>query len=174
MKVYFRPYDKTIWLPDRCHEVEVSPGISHGGMTLRSLDHEHTWTMLDTVWFDHQKTGRVVELTSVNLLEYVPKTSISVRRKVEQAFKNLDPTAVADWNEQGEPRTFLASVTTRQLFYFEEKYSNGWSPRKIVREWFRHAEPNGHHAARDGAKVGMSKSFLDVTIHDAENCGVQP
>jgi hypothetical protein len=61
---YFRPHDKTYWIEDHCHGIEVHPGVSFGGITLRRYGKSRkcAWTMTDNVFFEHLKSRHLVKI----------------------------------------------------------------------------------------------------------------
>lgn len=61
-----------------------------------------------------------------------------------------------------KPEDFYVEVTTTELYHFDKRYSNGWSPDKVIHEWFERASLNRHHATRDSSAVGGTKKLVSV------------
>lgn len=60
---YYLGYDDTTWIKLECHEIEVHPGVHHGGITFRELGKpKEKWIMTDSVFFDHLKTKRIEKI----------------------------------------------------------------------------------------------------------------
>jgi len=55
-------------------------------------------------------------------------------------------------------------VTIKRIYGFEDKAINGWSPDKVIDDWFKSYNINLPHAARDGNHFGNIDTIESVNI----------
>ena len=58
----------------------------------------------------------------------------------------------------------MLRVTLTEDYLFEAGHTNGWDSKTTIDQWFKKANFNLSHAARDGARIGGSRVIQTVQV----------
>lgn len=53
-----------------------------------------------------------------------------------------------------------------EMFDDERTEINGWTMEEVIEDWFRRYGAYGHHATRDGHRIGNSRKFIKSEVFD--------
>lgn len=56
--------------------------------------------------------------------------------------------------KKSEPKMVFLKVVTSRIYAFEEGHINGWSPERVIEDWFYDFPLETHHAGREGNRLG--------------------
>jgi len=62
----------------------------------------------------------------------------------------------------------VLKVTSTTIYFFEDGEINGWSPEKVIEDWFENHSLDQNHATRDGHHVGNTTIVQKVEILNKE------